>query len=180
MIDSVSDKRLARDMVLSFARGVFVVCCGVLIAVLMQSFVVERFIVPTGSMLPTIQLNDQILCEKVGCRFGDVNVGDVICFNSDYSGGFVLVKRVIATGGQTVDLRDGRVYVDGEESKYGHGESNQLGSDVTYPITLGADELWVMGDNREESSDSRVFGPINRSSVIGRVFMRVWPPSMIE
>lgn len=168
------------DVLRAFSRGALMVCVGVALAVLVRTFVIERFVVPTPSMAPTIGVDEQIVCEKVSYAFSDVDVGDIVCFESDYHGGAVLVKRVIARGGQTVDIHDGRVFVDGEASGYGHGMTDQLGTVVTYPITLGADELWVMGDNREESADSRVFGPVHRSDVIGRVVGRVWPPSGIK
>lgn len=164
----------------AFVQGVFMVCVGVLLALVVRRYVFECFVVPTGSMLPTIQLDEQIVCEKVSYHVRDVAVGDIVCFDSDYNGGSVLVKRVIATGGQTVDVRDGHVYVDGELSEYGHGSTDQLGTSISYPLTLAEDELWVMGDNREQSSDSRVFGPIRVDAVIGHVVGVVWPPSRIE
>lgn len=156
------------------------IVAALMVSVCVRAFVVEPFIVPTGSMLPTIQLDERILCEKLSYRFGEVSVGDIICFESDYHDGLILVKRVIATGGQTVDIRDGNVYVDGMLSPWGKGITDALGLDVTYPLTLGEDELWVMGDNRRESSDSRVFGPIPKSCVVGHVFARLSPPEKIS
>lgn len=164
----------------AFARGACMVFVGVLLALIVRLYVFECFVVPTGSMLPTIQLDELILCEKVSYHVCNVAVGDIVCFDSDYHGGSVLVKRVIATGGQTVDVRDGHVYVDGELSEYGHGSTERLGGDISYPLTLGKDELWVMGDNREHSADSRAFGPIRADDVIGHVVARAWPPARIE
>lgn len=163
------------DVFGSFIRGMFVVLVALASSLMFRAFVVEPFVVPTGSMVPTIEIGDRVLCEKVSYRFSDVAVGDVICFESDYNDGLVLVKRVIATEGQTVDIEDGAVIVDGERSPYGEGVTEMLGTEVTYPVTLGPDELWVMGDNRGESADSRVFGPIGTDCVIGKVVARVWP-----
>lgn len=172
---------LVGDALGSFLHGVICVVAAVGIALLFRAYVVEPFIVPTGSMLPTIQLNDRILCEKVSYRLHDIEAGDIICFNSDYENGAVLVKRVIATPGQTVDIHDGRVYVDGKESVYGYGVSEPLEDGISdYPVTLGDGQVWVMGDNRESSADSRVFGSVSEDDVIGRVFACVWPMGLLQ
>lgn len=92
------------------------------------------------------------------------------------------VKRVIATSGQTVDLKDGKVYVDGRrlDESYAMGESKPLDAHLSsapdsYPYTIPDGCIWVMGDNRENSADSRYFGPVEEDSVIGIVFARYFP-----
>ena len=90
----------------------------------------------------------------------------------------MLIKRVIATGGQTVDLRDGVVYVDGVplDEPYTQGKpSNDLNSGITYPYTVPEGHVWVMGDNRTNSADSRAFGAIPLESVTGHAVLRYWP-----
>lgn len=94
----------------------------------------------------------------------------------------ILVKRVIATSGQTVDLKDGKVYVDGRrlDESYAMGESKPLDAHLSsapdsYPYTIPDGCIWVMGDNRENSADSRYFGPVEEDSVIGIVFARYFP-----
>lgn len=93
-----------------------------------------------------------------------------------------LIKRVIATEGQTVDLRDGKVYVDGValDEPYTDGlpsyPLNTVGTvDISYPYTIPKGDVWVMGDNRTNSSDSRYFGPIDKDTVFGKAFAIYWP-----
>ncbi len=143
---------------------------------LIRSFVVEPFVVPTGSMESTIEIGDQILAQKVSLELGQpVNQGDIVVFhNPDATSEHdVLVKRVIATAGQKVDLQDGKVVVDGQalDEDYTTGMSWPLsvqapGAQVTYPYTVPDGCVWVMGDNRENSADSRYFGPVSRADMI--------------
>ena len=112
--------------------------------------------------------------EKVTYYGSDPAPGDIVTFQDPdpEQGGRILIKRVIAVGGQTVDLRDGRVYVDGvlQDEPYTRGEPSYpltpyYGLTIEYPYTVPAGGLWVMGDNRTNSQDSRYFGAINESSV---------------
>ena len=194
-------------------RGVveFVVAFAVMIAVIMglRAFVVEPFEIPSGSMLPTIQIGDRIFSEKVTVAFDKMpNVGDVVTFTNPRDPSETLIKRVIATEGQTIDLRDGVVYVDGEplDEEYVHGKPtkpmtndlsyvgavlsvdpetleatvNETGQKVgsqliTYPYTIPKGYFWAMGDNRTNSADSRVFGPVSAENVTGVAVWRYWP-----
>ena len=109
--------------------------------------------------------------------------GDIVTFNDPLSPGRVLIKRVIAVGGQVVDINndDGLVYVDGEplQEPYTDGlPSYRLDNsiaNVTYPYRVPEGELWVMGDNRTNSQDSRYFGSIDRDTVTGRGALIYWP-----
>ena len=162
---------------------VFAIAFAAVLAI--RAFVIEPYTVPTGSMEPTIQIDDCVLAEKITLAFGqDVEGGDIVVFeNPDESSGHdVLVKRVIAVAGQTVDLVDGVVYVDGEalEEDYVQGDSYALaaqlaGVEISYPYTVPEGCVWVMGDNRENSADSRYFGAVETESIIGVVVARYWP-----
>ena len=148
-------------------------------------FVVEPYRVPTGSMEPTIEVSDQVLAQKVTINLGmGVNQGDVVVFRNPDGGSDhdILVKRVIATAGQTVDLQGGVVYVDGEplSEAYAQGDSYPLaaqadGVSVGFPYTVPEGCVWVMGDNRENSADSRYFGAVPEDDLIAVVFFRYWP-----
>ncbi|MDO5032521.1 signal peptidase I [Corynebacterium sp.] len=154
-----------------------------------RAFVVTPYTVPTGSMEPTIQIGDNLFAEKLTLRFGgEAEAGDIVVFdNPDGSSGHdILVKRVIATAGQTVDLRGGAVYVDDVrlDEPYTAGRSYPLdmqapGAAVSFPYTVPEGHVWVMGDNRENSADSRYFGAVPCDNLIGIAIARYWPLSRI-
>ena len=152
---------------------------------LLRTFAIEPFVVPTGSMEPTIEVGDCILAQKIPLETGNgPKPGDVVVFKNPApeNGADILVKRVIATSGQTVDMKDGDVYVDGRklDEPYAMGKTGQLtvtlpAAPESYPYTVPDGCIWVMGDNRENSADSRYFGPVKEDSVIGIVFTRYFP-----
>ncbi len=173
----------------SFARnllGWLVWIAGaVALALAIRVFVGEAYVVPTGSMLETIQLDDRLWGEKLSYRFRSPEQGEVVMFNSPVGDGNTLIKRVIAVGGQTVDLVDGHVEVDGkplDEPYVGGKESwplaEQLDSvgPISYPYTVPDGCVWVMGDNRTNSRDSRYFGSVSVSEVTARAVCTFWPP----
>ena len=164
---------------------VLTIAAAVALALLMRAFVFEVFEVPTGSMLQTIQLNDRIVGEKLSYRFRVPERGEIVTFNNPSKDGTTLVKRVVALGGQTVDLQGGRVVVDGEvlDEPYVNGlESAPLNQQLTgidpisYPYTVPKDCIWVMGDNRTNSKDSRYFGAVPVSEVTSHAVWTIWPP----
>jgi len=146
-----------------------------------RSLLVEPFIVPTGSMIPTIQIGNRVLAEKITFRFvRPPRYADIVVFPDPKGEHPHLIKRVIATGGQVVDLRNGHVFVDGHElvEPYTHGQpSVPLTAEFKFPYTVPAGDLWVMGDNRTNSGDSRVFGPITVKAVEGHAVWTYWPLS---
>lgn len=147
-----------------------------LVAQAVRTWVVQPFVVPTGSMLPTIQLGDQVLANKFIYRFGSPARGDIIVLDDPTGQVGTLIKRVIATGGETVDIRDGKVWIDGKAlvEPYTHGQPNELGP-LPMPYKLPADSVWVMGDNRTQSQDSRWFGAVRLTGVHGKAFFVYWP-----
>lgn len=154
-----------------------------LIAWVVRTWVIQPFIVPTGSMLPTIQLKDQVLANKFVYDFGTPKPGDIIVFDDPTGEVPILIKRCIAVGGQTVDLKDGKVIVDGKtlDEPYTHGlpSSPLRGSAVNFPVKIPAGYIWAMGDNRTNSKDSRWFGPVSITIVHGKAFVTYWPPNRI-
>lgn len=167
--------------------GIFAV--ALVFTLLIRTFVIEPFVVPTGSMESTIEIGDQILAQKVTLELGQgVSQGDIVVFhNPDASSDHdILVKRVIATAGQTVDLQDGKVLVDGValDEPYATGMSYPLstqspGAEVSFPYTVPEGCVWVMGDNRENSADSRYFGAVPDSDLIAVAVLRYWPLNRI-
>lgn len=151
-----------------------------LVAQAVRTWVIQPFVVPTGSMLPTIQLSDQVLANKFTYRFGSPVRGDIVVLDDPTGQVGTLIKRVIATGGQTIDIRDGKVWIDGTAlaESYTHGQPSELGP-LPMPYKIPADSVWVMGDNRTQSQDSRWFGAVPLSSVHGRAFFIYWPMARI-
>ena len=164
---------------------VIVFAVAILASLLIRRYVVEFYKVPSGSMLETIQEGDYLVGEKISYRSRAPEAGEIVTFDDPVGSGYTLIKRVIAVGGQTVDLQDGVVYVDGvaQEEPYTLGkpsyplDQQAQGANVSFPYTVPEGYLWVMGDNRTNSLDSRYFGAIPESSVTSRAVWTYWPPS---
>ncbi len=171
-------------------RGVieFVVAFAIMVAAIMalRTFVIEPFQIPSGSMLNTIEIGDRVFAEKISVALDPMpEPGEIVTFVNPRDPSETLIKRVIAVGGQTIDLRDGVVYVDGValDEPYTNGQPTYpmtadrkfLGGDITYPYTIPEGSFWAMGDNRRNSADSRVFGPVSADSVTGHAIFRYWP-----
>ncbi len=148
-------------------------------------FVAQPHQVNGHSMDPNLQTGEYLLTEKISYRFGEPKRGEIIVFEAPevacIGSGCDYIKRVIALPGETVQLAEGGIYINGvklDESEY------LAGSVVTNPgaytadereITLGEDQYFVIGDNRGNSSDSRAWGPIHADDIIGRAFVSYWP-----
>ncbi len=162
------------------ARLVFELMVMVGLALVLSMFVraavAQALWIPTGSMEPTVMTDDRVIAEKVSLYFHGPRPGDVIAFDNPAGVAPLLFKRVIAVGGQTVDIRDGQLIVDGEvvDEPYIHGALTQPGT-VALPLVVPEGYLWLMGDNRENSRDSRYFGPQPETAVEGRAVFIYWP-----
>lgn len=166
-----------------------IILAAIATVLLIRAFVIEPFSIPTESMCDTIEVGDSVLAEKITLELsGNVSQGDIIVFENPERDPEkdVLCKRVIARGGQTVDLKDGSVYIDGKKiaEDYAKGDSYPLyfgkAKRISYPYKVPEGEIWVMGDNRENSADSRYFGAISEDSVIGICVMRYLPVNRID
>jgi signal peptidase I len=158
----------------------------VIISWALRTFVVQNYEIPSGSMETTIMTGDMIFSEKVGYNFNEPQAGDIITFIDPENSSRTLIKRIIATGGQTVDLIEGQVYVDGValDEPYtndlpSYPLSNAPGTTISYPYTVPEGEVWVMGDNRTNSQDSRYFGSVSVDSITGHAVFRYWPLTSI-
>ena len=172
-------------------EGIIVVVVAVLVAVLLRTFVVQTFFIPSGSMEPTLQIGDRILVNKLSYHLHGVDRGDIVVFSrppAENCGGPEvndLVKRVIGLPGDVISLSGGYVYIDGKRlneswlptTEQGITSPGPVGtrSNLASPYRVPADNYFVMGDNRNDSCDSRYWGPIRKSLIVGKVDVRVWP-----
>jgi signal peptidase I len=179
---------------------VTLVVLAVLLAVVFKTFLVQAFFIPSGSMEPTLDISDRVLVEKVSYRFGDVHPGDIVVFVHNEAGlpssePTNPVARFVTSLGQAIGLTPPSerdfikrvVGLPGDRLKCAGGKLIRNGHALAEPylapstttecsqVTVPPGALYVMGDNRNNSQDSRVFGPIERKVVVGRAFVRIWP-----
>ena len=173
------------------------------LALLIKTFVLQAFYIPSGSMLPTLEVGERILVEKISYRLGSPGRGDVVVFErsldpsvpspheDDSVGEDVVnafkslfgwptggeqdyVKRVMAVGGDTIESREGVVFVNDEAVEEPYLPEGVVTSDFP-PQQVPEGQIFVMGDNRGSSDDSRNFGPVPDDEVVGRAFLSIWP-----
>jgi signal peptidase I len=177
-------------------EGILIVAVAVVVAVLLRAFVVQTFYIPSGSMEPTLQIGDRILVNKLSYHLHGVDRGDIVVFSrpaTENCGGPEvndLVKRVVALPGEVVSLSNGYVSIDGRrldeswlpQSEQGKTEPGPAGNsaNLQHPYQVPANDYFVMGDNRGDSCDSRWWGPISKSLIVGKVEVRVWPISSLR
>ncbi len=169
----------------SFGRWLFETAVLIALAFLLAQgikwFIVQPFVIPTGSMIPTIEIGDRVLAEKLTYRFSRApQYGDIVVFDDPTGQHPQLIKRVIATEGQVVAIKGGKVIVDGKtlDEPYTHGKPTDPPPNQPdgWSTVVPAGNVWLMGDNRPNSGDSRFFGPRPVSTVRGRGFWTYWPP----
>jgi len=195
-----ADKRQP-GLLAAVRETVVLVALAILLAVVFKTFLVAAFYIPSGSMESTLNVSDRVLVEKVSYRFGDVQNGDVVVFVHDDLGlapsgssnpiarffsslgqaiGLVppsdrdFIKRVVGVPGDEITCPDGRLVRNGELVDEPYLDPG-VTTEGCKPLTVAAGKLYVMGDNRTNSQDSRSFGVIDRSDVVGRAFVRIWP-----
>ena len=140
-----------------------------------RPFVVEAFWIPSGSMIPTLEINDRVLVNKFIYRFTEPKPGDVVVFRSVDDRNTDLIKRVVAVAGDRVAVRTGRLFIDGKPQREPFTNKKFPDRSFSAPITVPKGHVFVMGDNRANSSDSRVFGPLPKKNIEGEAFLRFWP-----
>jgi signal peptidase I len=169
----------------SVVEWALIVAGAVLVAIVIRTFVLQAFYIPSSSMEPTLQIDDKVLVNKLSYKFHDIHRGDIVVFErppgmSDENGGVKdLIKRVIGLPGDDIEARDGHVYVDGRRLNEPYLPPGLQVKPLARQ-TVPEDSLFVMGDNRASSKDSTVFGPISKDLVVGRAFIRVWPLDAIN
>lgn len=182
----------------------FLILIALAVAIVVKTFLIQAFFIPSESMVPTLEVGDRVFVNKLVYDIGDVHRGDVIVFSNPHPGGTIdrgviggfahwlgeglgvaqpenedFIKRVVGLPGETLEIRDNVVYIDGEPLDEPYLTADAKLHNGDYPLTeIPNGSLFVMGDNRGNSADSRFglgFVPIDR--VIGRAFVIIWPPS---
>ena len=144
------------------------------------TFVGQRTQVSGHSMETTLSHGDQLIVDKISYRFRDPDRYDIVVFPYKYEENTYYIKRIIGLPGETVQIVDGYVYIDGQQLDEHYGNEVMLDPGIAEePVTLGDDEYFVLGDNRNNSQDSRAanVGVIHRKDLLGRAWIRIWPLS---
>lgn len=156
---------------------VVVLVCAVAIALVVRAFLFQSFWIKSGSMEDTLMIRDRVVVNRLSYQWGEPDTGDIVVFSRPETTALAeddLIKRVIAVPGDTLEAIDGQLLLNGEVLEEPYLKDGAVTRDFG-PVTVGDGELWVMGDNRSNSSDSRFFGPVSADDVIGRAFIRYWP-----
>ncbi len=162
----------------SILEWVGVIVGALLVALLIKTFLLQAFYIPSRSMEPTLRIGDRVLVNKLSYKVHDINRGDIVVFErpKDEPPDAIkdLIKRVIGLPGETVSTQNGQVYIDGRPLDEPYLPAGTV-TDNLPPTKVPDDEVFVMGDNRGDSRDSRYFGPIDEGLIVGRAFVRIWP-----
>ena len=188
----------------SLIELVTIVAVALGLALGIQAFLVKPFRIPSESMVPTLEIGQRVLVDRVSFRFGEPDRGDIVVFKppagaennscgiqhssdtacpspSEERSDTNFIKRVVAVPGDRVKVMDGAVYIDGRRQKEEFARlSRDCGiCDLPREITIPEDHYFMMGDNRGASADSREWGPVPKKWIIGKAFMTYWPPKRI-
>lgn len=164
-----------------------VIAGAIVLALVVKVFILQAFYIPSPSMYPTLKVGDRVLVNKLSYHVHDVNRGDVVVFErppSEESSTIPdLIKRVIGLPGDAVTFQNGHVFINGEQLAEPYLPAGVTTTadfapnrcTIEAPCLVPPGDVWVMGDNRNDSKDSRYFGPIEQRSIVGRAFVIVWP-----
>ena len=156
---------------------VIIVVAAFVLAILIQQFIVKPYTIPSPSMQPTLEQGDRVLVNRLSYHFRSPKPGDVVVFHPPAAEGTEpFIKRVVAIGGDKVSVHDGRLWVNGGAQDESYLKEYPIVGDFT-EITVSEGYVWVMGDNRNNSKDSRAFGEVPEEDIIGVAFAIYWPPS---
>jgi signal peptidase I len=178
----------------------FLVMAALVLTILVKGFLIQAFFIPSRSMEPTLDVGDRVVVNRLAYRLGDPVPGQVVVFlrptsdGQDQAGGPLqwfrravaqglggtppgsedLIKRVVGVPGDVIEGRGGALWRNGQRVDEPYLRENTFTTEFK-PVRIKQDHFWVMGDNREDSADSRVFGQIHRSALVGRAVLTVWP-----
>jgi len=168
---------------LGIVRDIFI---AFVLAIFIRAFAVQAYKIPSGSMIPTLLVGDYILVNRLSyglripyykyiLRWGEIKRGDIIVFVFPEEPSKDFIKRVIALPGETIEIRKKKIYINGKEieDKWGFFKDDYVGPprDDFGPFQVPQEHVFVMGDNRDESNDSRFWGPVNIENIKGKAFI---------
>jgi signal peptidase I len=200
-----------KSLASSVLELVVIVAAALGLALAIQAFVVKPYRIPSGSMLPTLHINQRVLVDRIGTHFSSPGIGDIIVFHppKGYQDGCLnpnegenqigqdgakacdvqrrtpssetFIKRVVGLPGDRISIRSGHVYRNGVREKDSYIVPCGAGASCDFPatITIPRGDYYMMGDNRPDSEDSRFWGPVPKSWIIGKAFLTYWPPGRI-
>lgn len=169
-----------KGLLREYAEALFL---ALLLALFIRTFVVQAFRIPSGSMIPALLVGDQILVDKLVYKFRKPERGDIMVFRYPEDETRDFIKRLIGMPGDKLEVKNRVVYINDkplDEADYAYHESpmtNNFHSDVRYnfgPIEIPKNKYFMMGDNRENSQDSRFWGLLDEDKIIGRAFIIYW------
>lgn len=163
-----------------------VIVGALLVAFVVRAYLFTAFYIPSESMETTLLVSDRVAVSRLNYRLGEIDRGDIIVFDRGLDEAQIgpnnpahLIKRVVALGGEVVQGREGRVWIGPDEGSMQPLVEDYLDPGVETgdfgPVTVPEGEVWLMGDNRSRSSDSRSFGPVAEDRIVGQAFFRFWP-----
>lgn len=155
-------------------EGIETIVVALAMALIIRKFIFQTSLVFSGSMIPTMQIDDRLIVNKLIYRFVEPTRGDIILFESPYNDDKEFVKRLIGMPGETVEVKQGIVYINGEQLILA---GVNVRRDYSYfgPRTIPEEHYFVMGDNRANSADSRVWGFVSKDDLIGKATFTFWP-----
>jgi signal peptidase I len=170
-------RRLLNSWAFDWAETIVV---ALVLALVIRAFFLQVFWIPSGSMENTLDIGDRIVVNKVVYNFHPPKRFEIIVFRAVPAMGEEkkdLIKRVVGLPGETLELKDGILAINGEPVEYPAGMKETMNQDYANfgPIDIPADSYFVMGDNRGASADSRYWGFLPKKNLIGKAFLRIWP-----
>lgn len=149
-----------------------------LVSFLLVQYVVQRTVVSGNSMYPNLHHQDNVLVDKLSYRFREIERFDIVVFEVPYEKGTYYIKRIIGLPGETVQIKDGQIYINDVLLEEDYGLETMLDANrAAEPVTLGEEEYFVLGDNRNNSTDSRspIVGNVHKSQIAGKAWVRIYP-----
>ncbi len=192
----------------SVVELIVIVLVAIGLALAIQAWIVKPYRIPSGSMEPTLKVGQRVLVNRIGMHFGEPHIGEIVVFHPPKDaeqqicgpaphmvtpGGAAcdspetqeasvnFIKRIVAGPGDTLYIKEGHAYVNGKREKDSYINPCEGGSECNFPtpIKIPAGHWFMMGDNRGESDDSRFWGPVPTSWIIGGAFATYWPPDRV-